>query len=201
LYKAMSGGLPTVEAGEGALPFGTNGMEGVLFAGAGLWFVLKAFASGGETLTGEQVAAVLGRGRARPLYRLGDAFAERRAGETLGLMEELLAEGEEALRILGTLHRSLRQVRGALGLKAARASREQMLSALNLNGPFAFKLPALLEAAASWSDAELGRALAALERADARVKSGSEPRSALASAVLEACGGDGRGARPARTAR
>jgi DNA polymerase-3 subunit delta len=152
---------------------------------------LEAFAAGGggASLTAEEVAAVLGRGRARPLYRLGDAFAARKGGETLGLMEELLDEGEDALRILGTLHRSLRQVRGALGLKAARASREQMLSALKLNGPFAFKLNGLLDAAAGWSDSELGRALAALERADGRVKSGSEPRSSLAAAVLEACGG------------
>jgi DNA polymerase III delta subunit len=67
-----------------------------------------------------------------------------------------------------------------------------MLSALKLNGPFAFKLNGLLEAAARWSDPELGRALAALERADGRLKSGSEPRSTLASAVLTACGGDGR---------
>jgi DNA polymerase-3 subunit delta len=159
---------------------------------------LEAFAAGGETLTAEQVAAVLGRGRARPLYRLGDAFAARRRGETLGLMEELLDEGEDVLRILGTLHRSVRQVRGALALKTARASREQMLSALKLNGPFAFKLSGLLDAASSWSDGELARALAALERADGRLKSGSEPRSALAAAVLEACGGGsgGRGVPP-----
>jgi len=163
---------------------------------------LEAFAAAGETLTAEEVAAVLGRGRARPLYKLGDAFAERRAAEALNFMEELLDEGEDALRILGTLHRSLRQVRGALGLKAARASREQMLSALKLNGPFAFKLSGLLEAAAGWSDPELGRALAALERADGRVKSGAEPRSTLASAVLEACGGSRGNARIAgRTGR
>jgi hypothetical protein len=67
-----------------------------------------------------------------------------------------------------------------------------MLSALKLNGPFAFKLNGLLDAAGNWSDAELGLALAALERADGRLKSGSEPRSTLASAVLTACG-DGRG--------
>ncbi|HEY2943040.1 MAG TPA: DNA polymerase III subunit delta [Vicinamibacteria bacterium] len=157
---------------------------------------LEAFAAGGETLTAEQVAAVLGRGRARPLYKLGDALAARRAPEALNLMEELLEEGEDALRILGTLHRSIRQARGALGLKAARASREQMLSALKLNGPFAFKLNGLLDAAAGWSDAELGRALAALEQADGRLKSGAEPRSTLASAVLEACGREG-----ARSAR
>jgi DNA polymerase III subunit delta len=150
---------------------------------------LEAFAAGGGTLTADDVAAVLGKGRAQPLYRLGDAFAARKAAEALGLMEELLEEGEEALRILGTLHRSLRQVRGALGLKAARASRDQMLNALKLNGPFAFKLTSLLEAAEAWSDAELAGAMAALERADARVKSGAEPRSSLATAVLEACRG------------
>ena len=149
---------------------------------------LEAFAEGGETLTAEVVAAVLGRGRARPLYKLGDALAGRRSAEALNFMEELLDEGEDALRILGTFHRSLRQVRGALGLKAARASREQMLSALKLHGPFAFKLNGLLDAAGSWSDLELGRALAALERADGRLKSGSEPRSTLASAVMTACG-------------
>ena len=49
---------------------------------------------------------------------------------------------------------------------------------------------------------ELGRALAALERADGRLKSGSEPRSTLASAVLTACGGTGEKARSAgRTGR
>ena len=154
---------------------------------------LEAFAAGGATLTAEQVAAVLGRGRAQPLYKLGDALAARRGAAALGFMEELLDEGEEALRILGTLHRSLRQVRGALGLKAARASREQMLSALKLNGPFAFKLNGLLEAAAGWSDPDLARALAALERADGRLKSGAEPRSTLVSAVLEACGGGEKG--------
>lgn len=163
---------------------------------------LEAFAAGGETLTAEQVAAVLGRGRAQPLYKLGDALAARRSAEALGLMEELLDEGEEALRILGTFHRSLRQVRGALGLKAARAPRDQMLSALKLNGPFAFKLNHLLDAAAGWSDAELGRALAALERADGRIKSGAEPRSTLVSAVMEACAGGREGTRSAgRTGR
>ena len=162
---------------------------------------LEAFAGAGDTLTAEEVAAVLGRGRARPLYKLGDALAERRAADALNFMEELLDEGEDALRILGTLHRSLRQVRGALGLKTARASREQMLSALKLNGPFAFKLNGLLDAAAGWSDPELGRALAALERADARVKSGSEPRSTLTSAVMEACGGGKEGKRPRSAGR
>jgi len=162
---------------------------------------LEAFAEGGRNLTAEEVAAVLGRGRARPLYKLGDAVAMRQAGRALGFMEELLEEGEDALRILGTLHRSLRQVRGALGLQAARATREQMLAALRLNGPFAFKLNGLLDAAGGWSDEELAGALAALERADGRLKSGAEPRSTLAAALLEGCGPKKEGARSAGRTR
>ena len=93
-------------------------------------------------------------------------------------------------------------VRGALGLQAARATREQMLAALRLNGPFAFKLNGLLDAAGGWSDEELAGALAALERADGRLKSGAEPRSTLAAALLEGCGPKKEGARSAgRTGR
>ncbi|MEZ5142989.1 MAG: amino acid permease [Acidimicrobiales bacterium] len=50
--KVVSGNLPTAEVGEGALTFGTEGMSGALFAGAGLYIVLKAFASGGAAVTG-----------------------------------------------------------------------------------------------------------------------------------------------------
>ncbi|MFN8040886.1 MAG: amino acid permease [Acidimicrobiales bacterium] len=50
--KMMSGNLPTAEIGEGAMTFGNQGVDGALFAGAGLFIVLKAFASGGAAVTG-----------------------------------------------------------------------------------------------------------------------------------------------------
>lgn len=147
---------------------------------------LEAFA-GRAPLSAEDVAAVLGRGLAPPLYRLGDAFAARRAKETLEVLQLLLEEGEVPLKILGTFHRSLRQVRGAVALRGSRAAREDLVSRL---GVLPFKVQDVLEAARRWSEADLRQAFVALDRADRRMKSGAEPRTALAAAVAEACAGE-----------
>jgi DNA polymerase-3 subunit delta len=156
---------------------------------------LQAFGEGERALSAEEVAAVLGRGLAPPLYRLSDAIAGRDPGRVLALTEALLEEGEEPPKIVGTLHRSLRQVREAVALRERRASRGEMARLLPPN--MAFKLPALLEAAERWSEPELKRALAALGRADRGMKKGANARVALTAAVAEACGGSPRGARNA----
>ena len=135
-------------------------------------------------LSAENVAAVLGRGLAPPLYRLGDAFASRRGRETMQILQALLEEGEVPLKMLGTFHRSLRQVRGALALRGSRAAREEMVSRL---GVLPFKVGDVLEASRRWSEEDLRRAFAALDTADRRMKSGGEPGTALAAAVAEAC--------------
>ena len=147
---------------------------------------LEAFA-GEAPLSAEDVAAVLGRGLAPPLYRLGDAFAARRGRETLEILQALLEEGEVPLKILGTFHRSLRQVRGALALRGSRAAREDLVSRL---GVLPFKVGDVVEASRRWSEGDLRQAFVALDRADRRMKSGSEPRTALAAAVAEACAGE-----------
>ncbi len=153
---------------------------------------LEAFAQGQKTLGAEDVAAVLGRGMARPLYLLSDAIAARDAPTCLSLLEALLDEGEEPLRILGTLHRSLRQVRAARSLRDTRASREEMALGLNLPANMAFKLPKLVEAAGRWSEPELAVALRGLAAQDRAIKTGAETRAALTVAVVNAC------ARPSR---
>jgi DNA polymerase-3 subunit delta len=146
----------------------------------------KLQAYGGEaTLSAEQVASVLGRGLAPPLYRLSDAMAGRDVEQVLAMAEALLEDGEEPPLILSALHRSLRQVRRAVALRERRASREELARLLPPN--MAFKLPALLEAAERWSEPELRRALSALARADRGMKTGSDVRAALAAAVGEAC--------------
>ena len=148
---------------------------------------LAAFAAGRPVpLTAEEVAAVLGKGLAQPLYRLADAMSARRTGRVLELLEAALDDGEPPLKILATLHRALRQVRGARALREDRASREQVISRLGL---LPFKVGDVLEASRAWTDAELGRAVAALDRADRRIKSGTDGRVALSVAVAEACGG------------
>jgi DNA polymerase-3 subunit delta len=162
---------------------------------------LAAFAEGRKApLSAEEVAAVLGKGLAQPLYKLSDAMGARRAGRVLELLEAALDDGEPALKVLGTLHRALRQVRGARALREARASRDEIVSRLNL---LPFKVNDVLDATRAWTDAELARGIAAFDRADRRIKSGADGRLALSAAVAEACGKGKEGAavRPAGRAR
>jgi DNA polymerase-3 subunit delta len=149
---------------------------------------LEAFAGGRRDISADDVAAVLGRGLGQPLYLLSDAYASRDAPASLELLERLLGDGEEGLRILSTLHRSLRQVRGARAMREARVRREEIGAKL-LPPNMQFKLDALLDASRRWSEAELRRGLAALGRADRRMKRGGDAATTLVAAVAESCGG------------
>lgn len=144
---------------------------------------LEAYAAG-KRLGADAVEQVLGRGFARPLYEIADAFSERRAGRALELVEQALDDGEAPLRILATLHRALRQLRLAHGLLAARASRDELLTRLGLRGKLEFKLAAISDSARRWSEPEFEAATAALARADRGIKTGAEARTALAAAVV-----------------
>jgi DNA polymerase III delta subunit len=119
---------------------------------------------------------------------LSDAFAGRDASRSLELVERLLGDGEEALRILSTLHRSLRQVRGARAMREARVPRDEIGARL-LPANMQFKLDALLEASRRWSEPDLRRGLEALGEADRRLKTGADGHTALVAAVAESCGG------------
>jgi len=156
---------------------------------------LEAFAGGRKEITADDVAAVLGRGLGQPLYLLSDAFSRREASPSLELVERLLGDGEEGLRLLSTLHRSLRQVRGALAMREARVARAEIGAKL-LPANMLFKLDALLEASHRWSEADLRRAIAALGRADRRMKRGADAAATLVAAVAESCRGEGRATSP-----
>lgn len=158
---------------------------------------LEAFAGGRKDITADDLAAVLGRGLGQPLYRLSDSFSGRDVAVSLEHVERLLGDGEEGLRILSTLHRSLRQVRGALAMREARAPREDIGAKL-LPPNMQFKLDALLDASRRWSEADLRRALSALGRADRRMKRGGDAATTLVAAVAESCGGERRLTSPRR---
>ena len=153
---------------------------------------LEAWGDGQQALSADDVHAVLGRGLGRPLYVLADAAAARDRGASLEKLEELLDGGEEGLRILATLHRSLRQVRAAGAMVRAHVPRPQIAQAL-LPPNMQWKLDSLLDAARRWEDADLRRALVALDRADRRMKRGANAATTLVAALAEACG-DGRSA-------
>ncbi len=162
---------------------------------------LEAWGEGdGRALTADDVHAVLGRGLGRPLYLLADAASGRQLSASLERLEELLEGGEEPLRILVTLHRALRQVRAVKGLVQARVSRQEIAARL-LPPNMQFKVDSLLDAAKRWSEADLRRALVALERADRRVKRGADAATMLVAALAEACRGDGPGATSTRRGR
>jgi len=156
---------------------------------------LEAFAEGQRgPLGADEVSAVLGRGLAQPLYRIGDAFVGRKRSELLALMETVLEEGEPPLKVLATLHYAARRLRAARGLREARLPREALAGRL---GVPPFKVQELMDAARGWSEAQLETAVFALSEADRKVKTGADARAALAAAVVEATGGARRaGARP-----
>ena len=149
---------------------------------------LEAWVDGRAEITGEDVASVLGHGLGQPLYLLSDAFAARDAPRALELLERLLADGEEGLRVLATLHRTLRQVRGAVAMREAGAPRPQIGARL-LPPNMQFKLDALMGASRRWSERDLARALDVMARTDRGIKRGADASVALTSAVVAACGG------------
>jgi DNA polymerase-3 subunit delta len=146
---------------------------------------LQAYAEG-ERLSADEVAKVLGRGFARPLYELSDAFCERRRRKALELLEQALDDAEAPLRILATLHRGLRELRKLRALHVQRAPRDKMIAELGL-GNRAFKLDGMLDAARRWDEDAFRKATLALEKADRAIKTGADGRAALAAALAEAC--------------
>jgi DNA polymerase-3 subunit delta len=158
---------------------------------------LEAFAGGRKDISADDVAAVLGHGLGQPLYLLSDAYAGRDAPASLELVERLLGDGEDGLRILSTLHRSLRQVRGARAMREARVPRDEIGAKL-LPPNMQFKLDALLEASRRWSEEDLRRGLTVLGRADRRMKRGGDAATTLVAAVAESCGGTATWPRPGR---
>ena len=151
---------------------------------------LQAFAGDRKKLRLSDVEAVLGRGLSRPLWELSDAAGDRDGARMLRLMEGLLDEGEEALRLLATLYRSLRQTRLALALGEESVPRTGLASRMGLPPPLAFKADRILEAARRWPKGRLEESLEVLRRADGSLKRSAEPRATLAAAVAVACGRD-----------
>ncbi len=149
---------------------------------------LEAWVEGRSEITVEDVSALLGQGLGQPLYLLSDAFQARDTPRTLELLERLLGEGEQGPLVVAALHRTLRQVRGAIALRNAGVPAAQIGARL-LPPNMQFKLESLLTAARRWSEPDIQKALLVLEQTDRGVKRGADTSVALTSAVVAACGG------------
>jgi DNA polymerase-3 subunit delta len=159
---------------------------------------LEAYGLASGPIGAEHVAQVLGRGIARPLWEMADAWWDRDGARVLALAEESLDAGEAPLRVLATLHRSLRHLRGAGALRERRARPDEVASRLQV---MPFKVQHLLRSLDRWPEADMRRVAALLGKVDRTLKSqsGVDPRVVLTAAVAAACGGGG--VRPSRTGR
>jgi len=149
---------------------------------------LEAWIEGRSEITVDDVSALLGQGLGQPLYLLSDAFQARDTPRALELLERLMGEGEQGPLVVSALHRTLRQVRGAVALRQAGVPAAQIGARL-LPPNMQFKLEALLTAARRWSEPDIRKALLVLEQTDRGIKRGADASVALTSAVATACGG------------
>jgi DNA polymerase-3 subunit delta len=69
-----------------------------------------ATASGGQTVTPELVAQLVGRSRAGEVFKIFDAIAAGQAGPALKLLDRLFVQGEDAHAILGPMSWQLRKL-------------------------------------------------------------------------------------------
>lgn len=153
-----------------------------------------------EQVSVEDVSALLGRGLGQPLYLLSDAFAARDTPKALELLERLLGEGDQGPLVVAALHRTLRQVRGALALRSAGLPAAQIGARL-LPPNMQFKLEALLTASRRWSEPDISRALSRLAETDRGIKRGADTAVALTAAVVATCGGAPKSAGSATSPR
>jgi DNA polymerase III subunit delta len=147
---------------------------------------LMAFASPRRAITLDDVAAVMGKGLAQPIYKLSDALMARHPAVAVAFLEEILDEGEAAPMVLAALFRTVRQVRGARAL--GNAPPAEFASRL---GVLPFKVEDVRRAARGWSSKDVKEAVSALTEADRRIKTGVDPRTALTAAIVACSRGSG----------
>lgn len=121
-----------------------------------------------------------------PLYLLSDAVLARDRKRCLGLLDDALRQGEHGLRVLATLHGSVRRL---AMFRAARKSGTPAAEAAQQLGIMPFKVADMDRAARSWSDAEVGRALSVFAEVDRRLKLSGPASAALVHALARVTSG------------
>jgi DNA polymerase-3 subunit delta len=147
---------------------------------------LRAYVGEGGRVTSSEVAALVSRARQFSVFDLVDLLAERRRGDALARLRQLLEGGESPIGIVGLLawlYRQLLQAqalpRGTPGWKAAQS----------LRAPRS-RVEALLRQASKFSPQELRAAFAALLEADVALKSSpANPTAVLEMLVVRLTSG------------
>jgi DNA polymerase-3 subunit delta len=142
--------------------------------------------AGREKLDVQELAVLLGRGKAQSIFKFTDAVASRQAAVALKQLGRLLEEGEPPLRILALLDRVLGQLLVAKELSHKSGRSGQLMKVLRVP-------PRAAENIARWSDRyeekDLLDAIEGLSGCDRQLKtSGTPARLILEGLVLSVCG-------------
>lgn len=132
---------------------------------------------------GEDIVAVTS---SPPLYFLSDALMEKNKRKSLGFLDDALRQGEAGLRVLATMHGTIRR------LAMFRALRRSGISSAHAGtqlGIMPFKVMDTDRASRGWSEADIGRALSAFAEADRRLKLSAPAFPVLTHALAVASGG------------
>lgn len=121
-----------------------------------------------------------------PLYLLSDAVLARDRKRCLGLLDDALRQGEHGLRVLATLHGSVRRL---AMFRAARKSGIPAAEAAQQLGIMPFKVADMERAARTWTDADVGRALSVFAEVDRRLKLSGPASPALVHALARVTSG------------
>ena len=126
----------------------------------------------GEKVTSEHVEAAVAPTKVDSIFKLTDAIGLRDLSRASLQLRNMLAGGENALLILSMMARQLRQLLLVKELGAARLSPPELASRIGVRP---FLIDSLQAQAKRYSEAELCAALAAVTRADVRLKSSKLP--------------------------
>jgi DNA polymerase-3 subunit delta len=137
------------------------------------------------TIESEDVAALTGRLRPAIIFELTDAVGERRPGQALRILADLLSHGQAPLLILASLAGHFRRLLRAS--ECTPASAQVIAQELRVH-PFAARK--LSEQVRRFGGGRLRAALATLRAADDVLKGGQsllDPSLAIEQAVIEVC--------------
>ena len=136
--------------------------------------------------TGKSAADIVAVTSAPPLYLLSDALMSKNKRKSLGYLDDALRQGEAGLRVLATLHGTIRRLAMFRAMRAAGIPSAEAGSRL---GIMPFKVMDTDRAARAWNEPEIARALSVFAEADRRLKLSAPAVPVLTHAVVQVVGG------------
>lgn len=145
---------------------------------------IYAISNGGKTLNEQDVNALVG-GNTQNSLQLAEAIRDRKVQEALGLVSDLIARNEPALRILATLVGQFRLWLWVKMLLEAGEREDQIAQALELRNPR--RIYILKQEVRHLSTQKLLKVLPILLELEVSLKRGAEDLPALQTGVIKLC--------------